>query len=230
MYTFAHQNTVNKNSQLNHLFMKRLLLALIIILPTLACAQKFYEPSDIQVGWKYWSSETSWNYLINNGKKLNVSCLPKLQWSGTSLTNDAEIHTTYMLNNKFIVLSFSVKEGIRLRSSNANYLLNNLNYSLSYVSTQPWYEIDFENIVYDPIFNQIMIPCGVDNNGAYNAICLSFTDNTTKVPSMTEDSEEFDEDRVKYFDLQGCEVDADTSKGKVLIKSDGRKSVKFYNK
>ena len=41
---------------------------------------------------------------------------------------------------------------------------------------------------------------------------------------------EFDEDNVRYFNLQGIEVNAENAKEQIIIKTDGRKSLKIFNK
>lgn len=199
-------------------------------MPVMANAQKFYTSSDIEVGWKYWNSETSWNYLISNGKKVTLSCLPQIQSSGLNLSSPTEICTTFLLNNKFIVITFSESEGIRLSTAGAAITFSSLYSIMAYVSSQLWFEIDFGNIVYDPIFNRIMIPCGVDNSGNYNAICVDFVNSSSSVKSIKSDEKEFDESNVKYYNLQGIKVDVENAKGSILIKSDGHNSVKFYNK
>jgi len=213
--------------------MKKYFLFLFVFIPVMANAQKFYSSSDVEVSWKYWDSEISWNYLVNNGKKLSLSCLPPIQSSGITMTNPIEICATYLLKKKFIVITFSESEGIKLRTSGPAVSFSSLFGGMSYVSQQTWYNIDFENIVYDPIFNRIMIPCGVDNNGYFNAICVKFLDSNTSVESIKSDNDEqdFDESKVKYYDLLGREVNPiENSKGRILIKSDGKKTVKFLSK
>ena len=96
--------------------------------------------------------------------------------------------------------------------------------------SQFWFELDFENIIYDAIFNRIMIPCGTDYNGYPNAICVDFLDTASGMSSTRYDDVEFDEDNVRYFNLQGIEVDADAANDEVIIKTDGRRSLKIFNK
>lgn len=210
--------------------MKKIIL-LFMLLPMFASAQKFYTSSEVQIGWKYWSSETSWNFLIQNGKKVTLSCIPNIQWSGGGMTNSAEICATYIHDKKFVVITFSEEEGIRLRESNLNHKFSDLYSSIAYVSNQPWYEIDFENIIYDSTFNRIMIPCGMDYNGNNNAICIDFIDPLLSTKSITDDNNMvFDEEKVKFYNLQGYEVEPDKAKGQVVIKTDGKNSKKIYNK
>ena len=98
---------------------KKLLLLLFVLSPMIASAQKFYTSSDVEVGWKYWSSQFSWDYLMSNGEKVTLSSLPKIQWTGGSMANPLEICATYLRNNKFLVITVYEQEGIRVCESNS---------------------------------------------------------------------------------------------------------------
>ena len=193
-------------------------------------AQEFYSADDIEIGWKYWSSESSLYYLCDNGNKVNLSCIPILEWDGASFSNPAEIVSTYIHKNKFLVLSFSKLEGIRLRNSSRNDkdLLNDINPIIDYLDQQSWYEINFDKISYDVIYNQLLIPCGIDNKGQANAICIKI-----KTPSSTKavyTDQNFNESNTKYYDLQGKQVDINMVNDQIIIKTDGFNSTKIYKK
>lgn len=219
----------NQQKSTNGETLKKLFLLISVFLSITVNAQKFYSSSEVEIGWKFWDNESGWNFLINNGKKLTISCLPTITSSRVNLANPTEICAFILLNKKFILITFSESEGIKLRTSNSAITFLSMYNPMSYVSSRPWYDIDFENIVYDPIFNQIMIPCGIDDTGNFNAICINFIASSSNPISMSEN--EFNESKVKYYDLQGREVKKnESSKGRILIKTDGKKSVKIINK
>ncbi|MGL5014309.1 MAG: hypothetical protein ACRC6V_08470 [Bacteroidales bacterium] len=207
----------------------RRLIFLLALLPFFANAQKFYSESDIEISWKYWRDDNSWQHLINNGVNIPISCIPKLEWKGGMMNNPAEICLTYLHNNKFIVITFCESEGIKLREAESNYNFKGTNF-MNYLSNQIWYEIDFENIIYDSTFNRIMIPCGRDNNGYNNAICIDFTKTSTSNSPIKGESIQFDESKVKHYNLQGNEIDIEKNKNQIIIKSDGLNTLKFFNK
>lgn len=200
--------------------------------PIITNAQKYYSPNELKIKWKYWTSQNSWDYLIDNGKKLSYSCIPNLQDESMSLLNMHEIVATYCLRNKFIVLTFNSDTdpnygGIRLRyGSRYNWNLSSMMSSYSYLLKQPWYDIDFENIVYDATFDRIMIPIGIDENGYHNAICIDFTVDTRVAANEISDNK-FDESKTRYYNVNGQQIDPNSISDGILIKTDGKKSIKI---
>lgn len=211
---------------------KLFLISSFLALPILASAQKFYDLSEAKPGWKVWDDQNDFDFLISQGDKLTISAIPKLEWDGASLTNPTEVCATYILNNKLLVLTISKEEGVRLRTSNHIYSLADENNIFQYVMNQDWFEIDFGNIVYDKIFEQIIIPCGLDyyNNNRANAIVFEFNAEASSIYDKEKENVEFDESKIKYYDLKGVEVNLDDNKGEILIKTDGENSKKIYNK
>lgn len=213
--------------------MKKIVFVLMMLFPTIANAQRYYNPEELQFSWLYWSDSSSWDYLINNGKRLTLSCVPNFDFESMSLTNQHEIIATHCRNNTFIVLSFnsnfsSYRGGIRLRygvSSTvnlSNYLFSVYNYLLN----TEWFNIDFENIVYDSIYDRIMIPIGVDENGYNNAICIDFASDT-RVEAIGSDNNEFDENKTKYYTINGQQINPDNVSNGIIIKTDGKKTKKI---
>lgn len=191
-----------------------------------AHAQNFYSSSEVTLEWKYWTDDNSWDYLIQNGKPVTISCAPRLDSESISLTYPTEIIATYIRANKFLVISFSNNLGIRLREGYSAKSFERLNTIMSYVQEQSWFEIDFEHIVYEPSFDRIMIPCGIDYNGLHNALCIDFI-TSTAVKSMTQDSSNSE---IRYYDMTGKCVELDDVKGQIVIQTNGNTSVKFLNR
>ena len=204
----------------------------MIVFPVLANAQRLYDPEELEFSWKYWSDTSSWDYLIGNGKKLSFSCVPNLSSEGISLTNSHEIITTYCHNNKFLVLSFLSDTsmyygGIRIRYGKSNNSsISNYMSTYSYVCGMYWYDIDFENVVYDATFDRIMIPIGIDENGYHNAICIDFSVDTRVAANEISDNK-FDESKTRYYNANGQQIDPNSISDGILIKTDGKKTIKI---
>ena len=196
-----------------------------LFIPSFASAQNYYSEDEITIGWRYWTDTYSWDYLISNGKPVTISCSPNLNAEGSYLSFPTEIVATCLRHNKFLVLTFSKRLGIRLRCDNTPVQLSKY-YSWSQVMNQSWFEIDYEHIIYDATYDRIMIPCGTDYSGYPNALCIDLKD-TSAARSVEVDRKE---GKTRYYDLSGKAVDLEESNGKVVIKTDGRKSVKIINK
>lgn len=215
------------------IFMKILIVLFALLLSSPTKAQKFYSKNELNVSWKYWSNYSDWEYLINNGTKIKYSCVPNFNYQTWSINNPIEIIATYCRNNKFIIISFSEERdydnysGIRIRDN--SYDVNNITKlceDLQYAKQFSWYEIDFDNIVYDSFFDRVMIPIGVDYNGYHHAICIGFSD-TQSLNSVTIDDTTFNEENVEYYNIKGEQIDINSANDKIIIKTDGKKSVKF---
>ncbi len=187
-------------------------------------AQKFYSTNDVDVSWKYWSEENSWDYLIDNGEKIPYSAAPYLRGGGNYFVGPDEICYTYFKNGKFLVLTMSEEEGLRLRTG---YSAEKIGKGFEYIKNCSWYEIDFEHIVYDSTFNRIMIPCGIDENGYHNAICIDFDNTSSHVKSVKNNN---DSQPTNYYDLEGNIINPDNYKGNIVIKRQGCKAQKYINK
>ena len=176
-------------------------------------SQEFYTREDVTVDWKYWDEQSSWDYLINNGKPVTVSCAPSINGDGIYLTYPMEIVATYFRNGKLIVLTFSDEYGIRIRAKNSNSRIEFLPY------------VDFAHIIYDTVFDRIMIPTGDVDVTPHYAICIDFNSSSavrrTSIP---------DEEETRYYDLSGKSVNPSDHKGRIVIKSSGNKTEKFFNK
>lgn len=212
---------------------KFLIFAIITLLSLSVNAQKYYTKDDVTVSWKYWSDLNSWDWLISNGKKITINCFPHIVTDGMNLINPPEIIATYCRNNKFIVLKFneensdSQHNGIRITTNIGDTHLSKVLPTYSYLEERPWYEIDFENIIYEPMYDRIMIPIGIDENGYHNAICIDFAI-SSGIPQRQNEIQHFDENKVKYYNLLGEEVDIDNVSGQIVIKTDGKMSQKIF--
>ena len=122
---------------------------------------------------------------------------------------------------------YNNNKGIRIRySDRSNSNLCQLLPTYPYVSSQPWYEIDFENIIYDPAFNRIMIPIGIDENGYHNAICIGFN-SSSRIASQEVDDSDFDESKTKYYNAKGQQIDVNNVSDGIIIMTDGKKAKKI---
>lgn len=210
---------------------KFLICVILTFLSISVNAQKYYSKDDVTVSWLYWSDSNSWDWLISNGKKVILNCFPQIINNGMHLTNPTEIIATYCHNNKFIVFEINERSpwdeysGISL-SGKGKTNLSKILPSYSYLTEQPWYEIDFENIIYEPTYDRIMIPIGIDENGYHNAICFNFS-TSSGIEQLRDEPQDFDEDKVNYYNLRGEKVDIDNVSGQVVIKTDGKKSQKI---
>lgn len=204
--------------------MKRfLLLLLYIICISNMNAQKFYSKKDVSVSLKGGWVENSWDFLIENGEKIPYSAAPYLRGGKNNFVGPDEICYTYFKNGKFLVLTISEEEGLRLRTGyNAEKICDNF----EYIKNFSWYEIDFEHIVYDSTFNRILIPCGIDEDGYHYAICIGF-DASSSVESVKSNN---DNQPATYYDLEGRIINPDNYKGNIVIKRQGNKSKKYINK
>lgn len=214
--------------------MKKVFILMLTLISLSVSAQKFYSKDELNVTWKYWDNISDWEFLINNGTKIQYSCIPIFNYSSMNISNPIEIIATYFRNNKFLILSFSEEQdydnfsGIRLRD-NSLYANNitQLCEGLEYAKQLTWYEIDFGNIIYDSWFDRVMIPIGIDPNGYHHAICIGFLD-TQSLNSVTIDDNTFNEESVKYYNIKGEKVDIKSVNNKIIIKTDGQKSIKIF--
>lgn len=196
-----------------------------------ASAQKFYTPDEINVRWMYWEDDYSFKYLIENGKKVSLASIPSFDYKSSGANQPMpgiDIAATYCLNNKFIVLVFKDNDNrfrTRIDSRTYDYYFRDLYTNYKYVTDQIWYEIDFENIVYEPIYNRIMIPIGRSEQGQ-NAWCIDLTSTPSGVKSV---EMELEDGTSKTYDLRGVEVDENTAKG-VVIKKEGNTAKKYFKK
>ena len=200
--------------------MKKLFSLILLLLPFIGNAQSFYEPSQLNVQLKVWDSDEDVIYLAQSGKPVTFG------WALNG--SDAGITATYYHENKFIALWIQ-NEQISIRTANNSYSLSSLNEALGYLEYMPWYMgIRYDMVVYDIWWNRILIPIGIDlGTGKSYAISIYFN-NPSFVPSVQADLPDTDE--MRYYNLQGIEVNPDNSKGQVLIQTNGRTSKKILNR
>lgn len=206
--------------------MKKLLLLLCVFLSTAVRAQEFYEPSDLDVMWRVWDDEWTFNWLIENGNKVDVSVNPAPRYSHSSVVAPTEVCLSFVKNNKFLCLTFSKSEGIRMFTENQVYTLANHFSSISSLVQQYWFNIDFDRIVFNEVLGWLLIPCGYYGYTGYNAIAINFADmsavNEVKYLPSDED--------VEYYNLQGMKIDEEDAKGQILIRKEGAKSTKIMRR
>lgn len=208
--------------------MKKVLLFLCVLLPTIIKAQNFYEPNELRVELLAWPTEGDVDYLVQNGKPVS--------WTfeyGAGQPLGFNVFATYAHRNKFITLSFTNDNRIYLcNKSNIisfDVLFGEIFGLLQYM---PYFSgFNYEKIVYDIWWDRILIPIGTDqSSGNSYAISVYFNNSSSAINSITSDNLDFDEDNVEYYDLRGNSVDIEKAKGQILIKTDGRKSEKFINR
>lgn len=194
------------------------LFCLLLSMPGMA--QDFYSSNDIEISWKYWDDDNGWEWLINNGTKIPCSC--------ETTARPIRINYFYQKDNKFLIFTFRLNNWITLETENdfgTNF--SELFPTISYVMGMDWFKIDFDHIVYDATWNRIMIPCGIDERGAHNAICIDFNTTDSSVENVKKDTKEA---IPEYYNLQGRKVNIDDEKGQILIKKEGSSTIKFLNK
>lgn len=183
-------------------------------------AQDFYSSNDIEISWKYWEDDNGWEWLINNGTKIPCSC--------ETVARPIRVNYIYQKDNKFLFFSFSENIWIELQTeSDFGTNFSQLCQTISYVTKMDWFKIDFDHIVYDATWNRIMIPCGIDERGAHNAICIDFNTTASSVENVKKDTKEA---IPEYYNLQGRKVNINDAKGQILIKKEGGSTIKFLNK
>ena len=204
----------------------RKLLLFFLLMPIFVQAQQFYEPSDIEATWRVWDSQATFDWLIQNGQKVDVSVNPAPRYSKSTMVVPTEICLSFLKDNRFLCLTFSKSEGIRMFTENDVFTLSSHFYAIKNLVQQSWFNIDFEHIVYSEPLGWLLIPCGYYEYTGYNAIAINFADvsqvNDIQYQSYTGNTE--------YYNLQGLKVDPEKTKGQVLIKTDGKKSEKVLNK
>lgn len=196
-----------------------------MLLPFVNNAQNYYAPSDINVSWRVWD-KSAFDWVIQNGHKINVAVNPAIIYSRNSLSSVSEVCLTYIKNNKILALTFSKSEGIRLFTENNAYKLSDFYSPLSTISQLSWYNVDFENIVYSDVLNWLIIPCGNSEQG-YNGIAIMFNSTNSINDVYLGDDGDY---RERTYNLNGVEVDEAAARGQILIKYDGKNAVKVLNK
>lgn len=208
--------------------MKKILLAIMLLMPAMMWAQSFYQPSELRVELKVWDSEDDVNYLVENGKPVS--------WTynyGAGNPIGFNMFATYCHGDKFITLSFKDNNRIYLcDQSSVTSFENYFGDMFGMLGYLPWFSgFKYSKIVYDIWWNRILIPVGTDQStGQSYAISVYFNDNGSgSVQSVPADIP-IDESNVSYYDLQGRRVDLDSTKGQVIIKTDGKNSIKIVNR
>lgn len=201
---------------------------LFLLLTTLAfhvnaSQSVFYSTSEIEAGWKYWDSEYSWNYLIENGEKINP--IPS-NYNTEYVYSSTGIKISYVRQNKIFWVDLYFGYDSFGMIFNNFFAVSPDMYDYNYVISRDWFQIDLEHIVYDSVFDRIMIPCGVDDCGNHNAICFTFKDNSGYAPKM--DNDELEE--TKYFNLSGIAISPDSNKEGIIIEKRGNKTKKVIQK
>ena len=212
--------------------MKKLIAIVMMMLPIITEAQNYYAPSEIDAMWRVWDSYDTFNWLIGNGEKVNVSINPKIQYTNehggnTSVNSVTEASICFIRNNKLLAMTFSKSQGIRLYTEKDIYKLADTYSVVANLMQQYWFDIDFEHIVYSPALDWLLIPCGYFEYTGYNAIAINLNTGSGINDVYSDASSGGDE--TKYFNIQGIQVDMNT-KGQIVIKKDGNKVSKYINR
>lgn len=213
--------------------MKKVLFTIMLILTFTSGirAQQFWQPSEIDALWRVWDSADTFNWLIESGQKVEVSFNPLIRYTNdyggtSSMTSVTEVSVCFIRNNKVLALTFSKSQGIRMYSENNVYKLSDTYSAIGSLEQQYWFNIDFERIVYSPILDWLLIPCGYHEYIGHNAIAISFSPES----SIAEIQSNIGNSNSEYYNLQGIAVDPENAKGQILIKTDGRTSEKILNR
>ncbi|MDE5790275.1 MAG: hypothetical protein K2H96_03480 [Muribaculaceae bacterium] len=204
----------------------RKLLLFFLLMPIFVQAQQFYEPSDIDAMWRVWDSQATLDWLIQNGQRVNVSVNPAPRYSKSTMVVPTEICLSFLKDNRFLCLTFSQSEGIRMFTENDVYSLSSSFYAIANLMQQSWFNIDFEHIVYSEPLGWLLIPCGYYEYTGYNAIAINFVD----LSQVNDFSYQSNTGNTEYYNLQGLKVDPQKNYGEILIKTNGIKSEKIFNK
>lgn len=212
--------------------MKKLLLTFLLLLPFVSNAQVFYEPSEIDAMWRVWDSADTFNWILQNGQKVNVSINPKIQFTNefggsNSIYSVTEVSVCFVRNNKILALTFSKSQGIRMYTEKNIYKLSDTFSAVNSLVQQSWFNIDFENITYSPILDWLIIPCGYYYYSGYNALSINLNTEGGVYDVYTDSS--VADTEAKYYNLQGMPVD-ENSKGQVIIKKDQNGVSKYLNR
>ena len=71
--------------------MKKVFILMLTLISLSVSAQKFYSKDELNVTWKYWDNISDWEFLINNGTKIQYSCIPIFNYSSMNISNPIEI-------------------------------------------------------------------------------------------------------------------------------------------
>lgn len=182
-------------------------------------AQDFYSSNDIEISWYYWDDDNGWEWLINNGTKIPCSC--------ETVARPIRVNYIYQKDKKFLIFTFRNNSITLETESDFGTNFSQLYPTISYIMGMDWFKIDFDHIVYDATWNRIMIPCGIDAQGAHNAICIDFNTSASSIETV---KKEVEEAIPEYYNLQGRKVNINDAKGQILIKKEGGSTIKFLNK
>lgn len=212
--------------------MKKLIAIVMMLFPMITWGQEYFQPSEIDAMWRVWDSSDTFNWLIESGQKINVSVNPKIQYTNeyggsNSVYSVTEATVCFVRNNKLFALTFSKSQGIRMYTEHSVYKLADTYSAIGSLVQQYWFNIDFEHIVYSPVLDWLLIPCGYYEYTGYNAIAINF--NAESGINEVYSNSSSGENEIKYFNIQGLQVDKD-AKGQVIIKTEGNKASKYINR
>lgn len=195
-------------------------------------AQEWYQPSDINAGWRVWDSVDAFNWLIDNGQKVNISINPQIDYkdeTGSLHLNPSLTEATccFVRGNKLLGLTFSKKQGIKLHTEQNVYKLADIYTAIGDLVKQYWFKIDFEKIAYSPILDWLIIPCGYYAYTGYNAIVINFNE-TNALNDVYSGSSIGGDKKEQYYSIQGIPID-ENQQGQIIIKTDGKNTIKYIN-
>lgn len=211
--------------------MKQILITIAMLIPMFGCAQRYYAPSEIDAMWRVWDSAETFNWLLENGQKIDVSINPLITYTNdyggsTSISSVTEASICFLRSNKLLAMTFSESQGIRMYTEKYVYKLSDTYSAINSLIKQFWFDIDFENIIYSPLLDWLLIPCGYNEYSGYNAIAINFS-NESGINDVYSDFTSGEND-IKYYNLQGMSVD-NAEKGQIIIRKDGSKTIKYIN-
>lgn len=207
--------------------MRKLIVMMLMVLPMITLAQTFYQPSELRVELLMWESESDIDYLVDNGKPVS--------WTynfGIGNPMGFNMFATYCYNNKFITISFQNDNRIYLcDQSNVTSFENYYGEMYGLLEYLPWFSgFKYSKIVYDIWWNRILIPVGTDQSSGQSYAISIYFDNINSSAQDIKSENDFNNERISYYNLNGQMVDLESTKGQIIIKTDGQKYIKILNK
>lgn len=220
----------------------RILLFLALIVSFLgAQAQYFYTTDDLSFDWL--EGSLSYIGIQEYGDdivpiQIYVSPMSIDMYHG-HLHDEPPLATlSFQRNNRFLCLTFDRLKNyqgkiehivdinyITDEGENECYALNREFPAFANLTDQYWFNIDFENVFYDKVTDNIVIPCSY-GYPFENYIIIGFGDNAgVNTLSVDEDSK-----TTTYYNLKGQSVNPGDNTNEIIIKQQGGKSEKVFSK
>lgn len=204
--------------------MKKVILILLMIFPTLAWGQQFYQQENVSTSYGYGQSSFS---SVVDATIANGGARPTLSYN-----SDGSICATTFINNCFLVLKFVNNSEIYICGANGSCqkLFDQYDdYKMGFYM-QPGFTgvLDFSKFVYNESAHDLFIPFTKGNTGYY-MLHVKIESDPAGIESIYTSDSFTGDNSPQYYNLQGLPVD-ENAKGQVIIKKEGTKSTKYINR